>query len=53
MYIIIKGDPVDGFEYIGPFDNSEAAEDFMDTISNDATWSIKLQSPTDTEDDAA
>jgi hypothetical protein len=53
MYIVIKGDPVDGFEYIGPFDNSEAAEEYMDTISNDATWSIKLQSPADPEDDAA
>jgi len=27
-YIVIGGDPINGFNYFGPFDNVDAAEEF-------------------------
>ena len=53
MWIVIKGDPVDGFEYIGPFSSTDDAEAYMDTESNDTTWMIQLVDPHGVEDDAA
>ena len=53
MWIVIKGDPVDGFEYIGPFDSNSQAEDYMDAETNEATWCIKLIDPAGEQDDAA
>ena len=53
MYIVIKGDPVDGFSYIGPFNSTDDAEAYMDAESNDTTWMLQLESPHQEEDDAA
>ena len=53
MWIVIKGDPVDGFEYIGPFNATEDAEAYMDQESNETTWMLQLVDPQGPEDDAA
>ena len=54
MWIVIKGDPVDGFEYYGPFKSTDDAETFMDQESNDTTWMLELQDPSDSNpEDAA
>lgn len=45
MYLVIKGDPVDGFQYIGPFMNAEVAERYMDHNDSDAMWVVKLITP--------
>ena len=53
MWIVIKGGPIDGYEFVGPFDSNADAEEYMDTIVDDATWAIKLIDPTNEEQDAA
>lgn len=47
MWIVIRGGPVDGYTFIGPFDSNEEAEAFMDQEANEATWAIKLIHPTE------
>lgn len=48
-WIVITGNPVDGCNYIGPFDSREAAEDYIYHDSSD-WWVVELQSP-DTEEE--
>ena len=43
-YILISGNPVDGFEYIGPFDGPEAAHEYVenDRDMRDGDWWVHL-----------
>ena len=45
MYIVIKGDPVDGFKFIGPFRTHGDAERYMDHNDDDTMWLYELQPP--------
>lgn len=40
LHIIIHGNPVDGFSYIGPFPNSEAAVDHAENERLAGDWWI-------------
>jgi hypothetical protein len=50
--IIITGDPVDGFSYIGPFEDYDAAVFYTDTVFDryDTWWIADLWSAADLED---
>lgn len=50
MWIVIKGGPIDGYEFYGPFASNDEAEVFMDAEANEACWCIKLLDPTEPED---
>ncbi len=43
-YIIILGNPVDGFTYIGPFEDMEALNEHADTIMGE-WWAAGLEAP--------
>lgn len=43
LFVLIVGDPVDGFYYYGPF-TYEEAEEKMDHFKNDYRWIAKLHS---------
>ena len=46
-YIIVTGNPVVGFSYIGPFDSEEDAEKEMSCFEDDETAKIvELHEPT-------
>jgi hypothetical protein len=45
MYIVIEGDPVGGFKYIGPFATVDDAIDYIDADSTREMWSTKLIKP--------
>jgi hypothetical protein len=46
-YIIIFGNPADGFEHIGPFDDGEAANEYADRHlrGRNDWWVVLLQEP--------
>lgn len=45
-YILIFGNPVDGFTYLGPFDSTEEANDYADDkIRRDDWWVAILDKP--------
>lgn len=50
MYLVIYGNPVDGFTFIGPFNRAEEAERYMDHNDNDTSWMIKLVKPNGDDD---
>lgn len=48
MHIIICGNPVDGFRYIGPFDDLEAARNYLATdpeLAQGNAWIAGLDIP--------
>lgn len=46
MFVVIHGNPADGFGYIGPFPDGEAANDYADTaLRGEDWWVVALQSP--------
>lgn len=50
MWIIIYGNPIDGFGYIGPFDSHEEAVRYMDdepSGHHDNMWTALLDLPED------
>jgi hypothetical protein len=42
-YIVIEGDPVAGFIFVGPFGSYAAAERWAE--ERDDTWTVSLQAP--------
>lgn len=46
MWIFITGNPVDGFQYTGPFDSSDAVIEAGEYADGD-WWIVKLESPED------
>jgi hypothetical protein len=44
MYIIITGNPVMGFTFHGPFDDSNEAMDYADQVG-DEWWVTQLTAP--------
>ncbi len=46
-HIIIFGNPVDGFEYVGPFDDAEAANEYAERYLSGGNdwWVVLLQEP--------
>lgn len=47
-HIIIYGNPSDGFTHVGPFEDGEAANTYVENtknIRNDNWWLVKLESP--------
>jgi hypothetical protein len=53
-HIVIYGNPIDGFEYIGPFPNAIAAATYGNTDPHGAEggdwWTCKLHAPAENED---
>ena len=49
-FIVIAGNPVDGFIYYGPYDTFEAACDDHDTPGDHEWWVAELIDPTDTRE---
>lgn len=44
--LVITGNPVDGFEYIGPFDDTETAVEWCQDMFDDEDWWVtELTSP--------
>jgi len=52
IYIVIVGNPLDGYSFIGPFDDYEAAYDYtiLKGIASRA-WVSTVHSPTTPEED--
>jgi hypothetical protein len=45
-HILIYGNPIDGFNYVGPFKNSDAALHYMKTEPHKSNiWMVMLQTP--------
>jgi hypothetical protein len=50
--VLMTGNPVDGFVFVGPFDNHESACDFAEACGHDLErdwWTADLADPTDPE----
>lgn len=46
MTILIYGDPVSGWSFVGPFDDSEKAIAYADEFLNHTTWWMtELENP--------
>jgi hypothetical protein len=46
MFIIMTGEPVNGFDYIGPFKYFTSAKEYANYyLKNDIWWIIKLTNP--------
>lgn len=43
-YIVVEGNPVQGFQYFGPFDSTEEADDFAADQDSDEVWTVRLLS---------
>lgn len=39
-WLIVTGNPADGMEFLGPFDDSEQANDYADTYLSERDWWI-------------
>lgn len=46
-HCIITGNPVDGFQIIGPFPDGDAALTYAGGISGDDWWITSLETPED------
>ncbi len=44
-YIVITGSLSDGFEFTGPFDDSDAAMQFVADTSSESGWVMRLLPP--------
>jgi hypothetical protein len=44
MYIVIVGDPINGFVYYGTFDSKDAAEEYINqgNVDDDTAWAVAL-----------
>ena len=52
QYIIISGNPKDGFEHIGPFDDAADAYSYAGKwLKNIEWWLVLLQLPEEIDDD--
>lgn len=46
QYIIVRGNPIDGFDYVGPFDSCDEAVAYMsEDDSADNQWVTHLAIP--------
>ena len=47
MYVLIAGNPADGFEFYGPFDDAESAGDWgSDYCAGVDWWVVQMTDPT-------
>ena len=54
MFVVIHGNPADGFAYVGPFADADAATHYADAeVTHDNWWVVQLEAPTHAEEDAA
>jgi hypothetical protein len=44
MYIVIQGDPLEGFTFTGPFTSRDEADKWMDAIT-EPCWLATLSAP--------
>ena len=44
MYVVIVGNPIDGFRIFGPFEDFESAGAFTEGV-DESNWIEELQSP--------
>lgn len=45
-YLVVVGNPIDGCEFYGPFDDDTAAEDWAERYRrNDTWWVSELREP--------
>lgn len=44
-YIIIYGDPKDGFVYVGPFDKFQQATEYAEADGKTDWWVVELETP--------
>lgn len=49
MKILITGNPVDGLEFFGPFDEAEEATEFAEINAEADWWVAEVRSPADPE----
>lgn len=48
QYVLVTGNPGDGFEYFGPFNDAEAAGDYgRDVVRADYWWVSRMLPPTE------
>lgn len=51
MYIIVFGNPVDGIDFVGTFNDHDEATGHAETfLRNEEWWIAKLQSAAETEE---
>lgn len=51
MHIVILGDPINGFTYIGPFDTRADADAYIEKDGSDETaWAVMLTAADDVVD---
>lgn len=51
MHIVILGDPINGFTFIGPFDTRADADEYIEKDGSDETaWTVMLTAPGDVLD---
>lgn len=50
-YILVFGNPADGFEHIGPFDSAEEASAYAERWLDGDWWTVLLQEPAREEND--
>jgi hypothetical protein len=43
MFIVISGNPKDGFTHYGPFDDADQAEEWADENLKDSYWVVPLE----------
>lgn len=43
-WVVVSGNPIDGFKFFGPFEIQEDAVDYMDRLA-DGCWTTKLETP--------
>lgn len=43
-YILVEGNPVQGFQYFGPFNSTDEADDFAADHDSDEIWTARLRS---------
>lgn len=46
-YIIISGNPIEGFNAIGPFSGAQDVSEYADQIRDNDWWLMDLSSPTE------
>lgn len=51
QWVVVLGNPVDGFNFVGPFADFEAASDRADAEDNSDWWITKLIPPEEGDED--
>lgn len=45
-FIVMRGNPADGFRFVGPFETSDDAVEYIDKcVGNEEAWVVELLEP--------